>query len=74
VNSDDFNILAGNFGQGPRNFTEGDFNYDTVVNSDDFNILAGNFGQVLPGLPSAMRAASERSRVFDEVFSTTSIA
>jgi len=47
VDSDDFNILASNFGQSNRTFSQGDFNYDGTVNSDDFNILAGRFGSVL---------------------------
>ena len=45
VNLDDFNILAANFGQSGRNFTQGDFTYDGTVNLDDFNILASRFGQ-----------------------------
>jgi subtilisin family serine protease len=44
VDSNDFNILAGNFGQSPRNWVQGDFNYNGAVNSDDFNILATRFG------------------------------
>ena len=44
VNLDDFNVLAANFGQSPRDFTQADFNYDGVVNLKDFNILAGRFG------------------------------
>jgi parallel beta-helix repeat protein len=55
VNLPDFNILAANFGQSPRNFSQGDFNYDTIVNLIDFNILAARFGQILAapgaGLP-----------------------
>lgn len=47
VNLDDFNIVAANFGQINRNFTQGDFNYDNRVNLDDFNILAARFGSVL---------------------------
>jgi len=47
VNSTDFNILASNFGQSPRTFSQGDFNYDGTVNSTDFNILAGVFGSPL---------------------------
>jgi hypothetical protein len=65
VNSDDFNILAGSFGMGGKNFTQGDFTYNTVVNSDDFNILAGKFGQTLappppPGPEAAAATASRR--------------
>ncbi len=44
VNLADFNVLAENFGQSPRDFTRGDFNYDNVVNLEDFNILAARFG------------------------------
>ncbi len=47
VNLDDFNILAANFGQSPRDFTHGDFTYDTIVNLNDFNILAARFGVAL---------------------------
>jgi hypothetical protein len=44
VNLADFNILASNFGQSPRTFSQGDFNYDGIVNLADFNILASRFG------------------------------
>jgi len=46
VDSDDFNILATNFGLAGQNFSHGNFNYDPagVVDSDDFNLLATNFG------------------------------
>jgi hypothetical protein len=47
VNLSDFNIMAANFGQSPRNFSHGDFNYDTIVNLSDFDILAGRFGAAL---------------------------
>jgi hypothetical protein len=45
----DFNILAGNFGQSGRDFTQGNFNYDAggQVTLQDFNVLAGRFGQAL---------------------------
>jgi hypothetical protein len=47
VNLLDFDVLAGNFGQSPRDFTQGDFNYDTLVNLADFDLLAGRFGIVV---------------------------
>jgi hypothetical protein len=47
VNLADFNILAPNFGQSPRSFSQGDFNYDGLVNLADFNLLASRFGQSL---------------------------
>jgi subtilisin-like proprotein convertase family protein len=52
VNLDDFNILATNFGQSNRIFSQGDCNYDGTVNLDDYNILASRFGTALAG-PSA---------------------
>jgi len=57
VDSDDFNILALNFGFSGRNFAQGNFNYDPagLVNSDDFNLLAVNFG-MSPGA-AALRAS-----------------
>jgi hypothetical protein len=47
VSLQDFNALAANFGQSPRDFTQADFTYDGVVNLRDFNVLAGRFGVVL---------------------------
>jgi hypothetical protein len=47
VNLSDFNILAANFGQSPRDFTQADFTYDGLVNLADFNILAARFGMSL---------------------------
>ena len=49
VSINDFNALAGNFGQSSgRVWTDGDFDYDGGVSINDFNLLAGNFGQTLP--------------------------
>ncbi len=45
MNLSDFNVLASNFGQSGRDFSQGDFNYDGLVNLADFNILAARFGQ-----------------------------
>jgi hypothetical protein len=47
VNSDDFNLLATNFGRAGRGVQHGDFNFNGVVDSDDFNILATRFGTSL---------------------------
>ncbi len=50
VNLDDFDILAANFGESNRDFTQGDFTYDDTVNLQDFNLLAARFGRGLaPG-------------------------
>jgi len=57
VNLIDFNRLASNFGQSPRDFSQADFNYDGVVNLQDFNLLAGRFGTVLAA-PSARAGGS----------------
>lgn len=65
VNLADFNIVAANFGQAPRRFSQGDFNFDTNVNLNDFNLLAGNFGESL--LPAFARPADARrnDRIID---------
>jgi hypothetical protein len=57
VNLDDFNILAANFGQPERTFSQADFTYDGVVNLDDFNVLAQRFGSVLA--PAASISGSD---------------
>ena len=44
VNLQDFNRLAGNFGQAGKRWSQGDFNFDGTVNLIDFNKLAAHFG------------------------------
>jgi hypothetical protein len=51
----DFNILAANFGQSNRTFSQGNFNYDGTVDLLDFNILAARFGTSVS--PSLLRGA-----------------
>ena len=54
VSINDFNALAGNFGQATgRVWAQGDFDYDGGVSINDFNLLAGNFGQTLPASSEA---------------------
>ena len=49
VSINDFNALAGNFGQASgQKWSTGDFDFDGGVSINDFNLLAGNFGQTLP--------------------------
>ncbi len=62
VNMTDYNILASNFGQTGKTFSEGNFDYDPAgtVNMADYNILAANFGAVLnppPTGPGAITAS-----------------
>jgi plastocyanin len=45
VNLQDFNVLAGHFGQTGQQWETGDFNEDGIVNLQDFNLLAANFGR-----------------------------
>jgi hypothetical protein len=61
VNLSDFNVLAGNFGQSGRIFSQGDFNYDGTVNLSDFNILAARFGT------SVGPSVFESGRIIDEL-------
>jgi hypothetical protein len=72
VNLADFNILASNFGQSNRTFTQGDFNYDGTVNLADFNLLASRFGQsVAPMTATSARdddsTSSTEENVFDDL-------
>jgi hypothetical protein len=64
VNSDDFNILAGNFGLSGKTFSQGNFSYDPagLVNSLDFNILATNFGTSLGASFSTARIGIRAGR------------
>jgi hypothetical protein len=44
VDTLDFNLLAANFSQSGRRWSQGDFNYNGVTDSTDFNLLANQFG------------------------------
>ena len=61
VNLADFNVLASNFGQSNRDFSQGDFSYDSVVNLADFNLLAGNFGRVMAAPAAIATSFADRS-------------
>jgi hypothetical protein len=71
VNLNDFNILAANFGQSGRDFTQGDFDYSGNVNLNDFNLLASRFGAVLAapssvaGRPGSALPPGERTGGLD---------
>ena len=62
VNLEDFNVLAANFGQSNRTFTQGDLDYDGRVNLNDFTLLAGRFGRTL----AAATTGGTTSSVFGE--------
>jgi len=76
VNSDDFNILAVNFGQSGKTFSQGNFSYDPagLVDSDDFNMLAINFGVSLAPRASvfAQQSFQPRNRLIDTLWSDDS--
>jgi hypothetical protein len=48
VNSSDFALLAGAFGETGASYGRGDLNGDGAVNTADFTLLAANFGKSLP--------------------------
>lgn len=52
VNTRDFNLIAGNFGQSNRDWNHGDFNQDNLTNSVDFGLFASNYGVVVSPSPS----------------------
>jgi hypothetical protein len=61
VNLDDFNIIAANFGQSGRDYSQGDLNYSGTVNLDDFNILAANFGQTVAASTATQPTGSRQT-------------
>jgi hypothetical protein len=60
VNFSDLLVLAQNYGQSSRTFSQGDFNYDGAVNFGDLLILAQRYGSQLSGTPSAIAPARQR--------------
>ena len=60
VNVNDFTILASNFGQSGKIFSQGDFNYDGIVNVNDFSILASKFGTTLSSTASTTAGEAPR--------------
>ena len=60
VDTIDFNILAANFAQSGRVWSQADFNYTSSVDSIDFNLLASQFSKSLAasgGVAAATLAA-----------------
>jgi hypothetical protein len=53
VNFDDLLILAANYNQSSRVFSQGDFNRNGTVNFDDLLILASRYNVALPGTVAA---------------------
>jgi hypothetical protein len=49
TNFDDLLILAANYNQSGKTYSQGDANYDGVVNFDDLLILAANYNATLAG-------------------------
>jgi hypothetical protein len=64
VDTVDFNILAANFSQTGRTFSQGNFDYDSAgsVDTIDFNLLAANFGKALaPASPMPLALPAQPS-------------
>jgi len=58
VDFNDLVILARNFNQTNRTFSQGDFNYDTKVDFNDLVLLARKFNSFLPSPVSAIDAGA----------------
>lgn len=58
VSFSDLLIIAQNYGQPGKSFSQGDFNYDGTVNFSDLLILAQNYGKSLPAPAAATPAAA----------------
>jgi hypothetical protein len=54
VNLQDFNVLAANYGQSGRTFSQGNYDYDPDGNVDDldYGVLKAHFGLTMPVPPS----------------------
>ena len=59
----DFNIVAANFSQMGRTFSQGDFNYDGKADTIDFNLLASIFSKNLAPAPAAAPLDAARDPV-----------
>jgi hypothetical protein len=67
VDINDFNLLAANFGQTGRTFSQGDFNYDGIVNLIDLNAIATRYGTTFPQpLNSPLPAALPTAALFSD--------
>jgi hypothetical protein len=71
VDVNDLGILATNWQQSPRSFSQGDFDYSGTVEVNDLGILASRWQEVLtpPGAPTAARSARAVARVAADVLS-----
>src|SRR5204863_3025199 len=69
VNTIDFNLLAANFAQSGKTFSQGDFDYSGTVDTIDFNLLAANFAKTLaPGsIANAPAAKAVSPGAFSEM-------
>ena len=68
VDTQDFNLLASNFGSSGKLFTEGDFDYSGTVDSVDFSRLVNQFGKRLapPVGPAPISPAVAAGALFGE--------
>jgi hypothetical protein len=73
VDTTDFNVLAGNFGQSNRTVEQGNFNYAGAVDSIDFGILLSRYGKTLPA-PVAVSTMAVASGATTSIFGITLIA
>ncbi len=61
VDFSDLLLLAANYNQSPRTFSQADFNYDGSVDFSDLLILASRYNQSLPTSPPAQAAPVRRA-------------
>lgn len=68
VDTQDFNLLASNFGSAGKLFTDGDFDYSGTVDSVDFSRLINQFGKRLapPVAPAPLSLAVAGGALFGE--------
>jgi hypothetical protein len=72
VDVNDLGILASNWQQSPRTFSQGDFDYSGTVDVNDLGLLASRWQQGLPQSAPASRIGARpaaRTRLLDQIFS-----
>jgi hypothetical protein len=61
VNQADHDVLAANWQQSPRRFSQADFNYDTRVDARDLLLMASNWQQTWPAPVQAQALMSNQA-------------
>jgi hypothetical protein len=73
VDVQDLGILASNWQQSPRRWSQGDFDFNTTVDVNDLGMLASNWQQVLPGPARPVVGRGTETSLRETLFGNTRI-